>query len=685
MNTSAASTVSNNRSRTPELQERTLRPRKQVRPNYIEFFENTVRNRPSRRRGKVPVRFRRVRGVYAFLARMLTDLPVEIIYLEIFSYLDSRDLLMMSRTCWSIRRTLLSKSAEYIWRTARFNVEGNLPPLPKDLNEPQYARLLFDPECHKCNKSSRWNMYLWKFRLRCCRDCVKGFCVYEWRYLSEKLYPFTSLDIIPRETVRENDVDNVIVDFRRATNLRAQFMALGSEEDRHSWIVQKREDHQAIVQHARLCEAWHQDELARRATRLITLRTERLEAILTRLEVVGLRQDAQLILDGNSNLKRPGELADLPCIKQSKELTDRGWACIRSNLINMLTDHRTTRLAQQNYLCLREEYYDSLSHQDLRKIYPGLGDVLTDPVIEATLWDTGREDALTPTFVQMLLVEFFSRVLDEWRATKTEELLVILRTARPFATAGDLYLATTIFGCAACNALMVCPQVFYHHCCYKTRAADNQSHLRMQIMNKLYDTVDQEGPWSSRSLFFHSQSSQIIQRIINDASLDPTTATISELTVAQPVIECTSLQADVFSERLFVTWPAALTYNLTANDKYSFIVNGLGEETSRIRAREPLSQLKVGLDSPSNLVTYAALFNLFQQFGDAVWDALFMDLRLESAIAHMGLSNHQDPDSVKGEGYNLNHPWDDHEEILVLTSIHKQREITIQWMDYVVS
>ncbi|KAJ3717799.1 hypothetical protein C8R42DRAFT_536766, partial [Lentinula raphanica] len=93
----------------------------------------------------------------------------------ILCYLDPRDLLALSRTCKLMRGHLLSKSksVEYIWRTARFNVEGNLPPLPKDLNEPQYARLMFDPECHLCNKSPKCNILLWRFRLRCCPDCLK--------------------------------------------------------------------------------------------------------------------------------------------------------------------------------------------------------------------------------------------------------------------------------------------------------------------------------------------------------------------------------------------------------------------------------------------------------------------------------------------------------------------------------
>ncbi|KAJ3965825.1 hypothetical protein EV361DRAFT_872885, partial [Lentinula raphanica] len=535
MNVSIASTVASENPRTPESQGRVLRPRKQARPSYMEPGEGNV-VRLSRRRGKVPARFRNVRGVFAYLARMLTDVPIEVVNM-IFCYLDSRDLLVLSRTCKLLRSHLLTKSktVEDIWRTARLNVEGNPPPLPEDLNEIQYAHLMFDPDCHNFIPSR-----------------------------PSKSYPAREFKVGYSFSLAGNHNDITIIDFKVAQQLKAQYMSLESEEDRRSWLTQKRNEHQAIgtsgkrtFKHARLCEAWYKGQQEQRTVQIVDLRAERLNAILSRLEVIGLRKDAELILEGKSNFNRSSELADLPCIKQPKELTDGSWTRIKPKLIKILTDHRTQRLAQQTYYRLREEFYDFLSHQDLRGGYPGLGDVLTDPVVEAVIWETSSEEALTSKSLRALLAGFFDRILIKWRVTKREELLVILRKARPCATAGDLYLASTVFGCAACNALLVCPQVFYHRCCYKTRAAGNQSHARMRTLNKLYDTVDQEGPWSSSSLFLHLQSSQLARRIVSGAGLDPSTATIIDLTLAQPAIECTGLQADRFPERLFLTWPAA--------------------------------------------------------------------------------------------------------------------------------
>ena len=67
--------------------------------------------------------------------------------MQIFYYLAPGDLLRLARTSNDLRGILMSKSSEIIWRAARRNVE-DLPPLPLDLNEPQYAHLLFESYCH---------------------------------------------------------------------------------------------------------------------------------------------------------------------------------------------------------------------------------------------------------------------------------------------------------------------------------------------------------------------------------------------------------------------------------------------------------------------------------------------------------------------------------------------------------
>ncbi|KAJ3893127.1 hypothetical protein GG344DRAFT_18943, partial [Lentinula edodes] len=85
------------------------------------------------------------RGNRGKLEGML-KLPLDL-ELEIYSYLEPLDLLRLSRTSKDLRVFLMSRSNAIVWRTARMNVP-DLPPLPSDLSEPEYANLVFASYCH---------------------------------------------------------------------------------------------------------------------------------------------------------------------------------------------------------------------------------------------------------------------------------------------------------------------------------------------------------------------------------------------------------------------------------------------------------------------------------------------------------------------------------------------------------
>lgn len=117
-----------------------------------------------RKKRVVPKPFRKVRGRLGLLERLVKDVPLEVSLevcddnpcfslisshrTKIFCYLEPRDLLRLSRTSHELRNILMSKSSEDIWRAARQNLRGELQPPPPDLNEPQYAYIMFEPFCH---------------------------------------------------------------------------------------------------------------------------------------------------------------------------------------------------------------------------------------------------------------------------------------------------------------------------------------------------------------------------------------------------------------------------------------------------------------------------------------------------------------------------------------------------------
>ncbi|KAJ3872873.1 hypothetical protein F5051DRAFT_444771 [Lentinula edodes] len=292
-------------------------------------------------RKKVPTQFKNVRGIFALLQGLL-DAPVEIFLFEIFCYLDTGDLLQVSRTSKFFRSVLLDKSSEPIWRMARANVDGDLPPLPNDLNEIQYAHLIFDQYCHILSRFAinlgNVIMFCGGFALDAAEIAKKlfnSFHIYDWQALRIMLHPFRSFDILPKEKIKSasKDVYDVIFDYDVAVRLKAQFLALQSEEDRLAWLDRKREERQEIENHARQCEAWQKTKLDQRMLELYEIRSQRRQGILSRLGKIGWRQEAELILFGKSDPDTRDKLANH---RHNPSIT-QVWANIEPDLLELLS------------------------------------------------------------------------------------------------------------------------------------------------------------------------------------------------------------------------------------------------------------------------------------------------------------------------------------------------------------
>ncbi|KAF9473290.1 hypothetical protein BDN70DRAFT_817465 [Pholiota conissans] len=86
----------------------------------------------------------RTRGQRGLL-KDFVEMPMDILY-EILCELDPIDLLNLARTTKALRAVLMSRLSMFIWKSARSHIAG-LPECPDDLNEPQYAALMFDTRC----------------------------------------------------------------------------------------------------------------------------------------------------------------------------------------------------------------------------------------------------------------------------------------------------------------------------------------------------------------------------------------------------------------------------------------------------------------------------------------------------------------------------------------------------------
>ncbi|KAF8824114.1 hypothetical protein HHX47_DHR9000544 [Lentinula edodes] len=200
----------------------------------------------------------------------------------------------------------MSKSSEDIWRAARQNLKGDLQPPPPDLNEPQFA--IYDPT----------------------------------DYPEE----FQASNILLRERIDTGDRIISIHHGETGARLKAQFQALQSTEERDSWLNQKVEERKQLYNHALRCTRWSSFRILARMRELDEIRKQRKEDILVRLDKIGWREEAQIIMAKPRYPpgSRRNAFSQHKLVKQSKKLTDYGWNAIKNELVKILSDHKKERL-----------------------------------------------------------------------------------------------------------------------------------------------------------------------------------------------------------------------------------------------------------------------------------------------------------------------------------------------------
>ncbi|TFK95860.1 hypothetical protein BDV98DRAFT_537224 [Pterulicium gracile] len=130
--------------------------------------------------------------------RALLDMPLDIVG-EITSYLLPLDMLHLSRVSEHFRELFSPYKNKQAWVSARQNIPA-LPDCPADLNEGQYASLMFEHHCQECD-ASRGNIEDYALYIRLCKRChnervKKGTVVL--RNIGEKKAPSEIWLLFPR-------------------------------------------------------------------------------------------------------------------------------------------------------------------------------------------------------------------------------------------------------------------------------------------------------------------------------------------------------------------------------------------------------------------------------------------------------------------------------------------------------
>ncbi|KAK7449719.1 hypothetical protein VKT23_013194 [Stygiomarasmius scandens] len=553
------------------------------------------------RNGKVVAvdqKFKKVRGKLGLLQRIVTDMPLDVIF-EIFLYLEPLDILRLSRTSRDLRDLLTSRSSEYIWRTARLNVEG-LPPLPPDLNEMQYANLAFDNFCHACGHHPCDNI-LWDCRLRSCLKCVSTLLDDSNEILVE--YPTVHFSVlqslVPNFSYRDNRRNGrqqrlyssdayrrLLAAYQQLPKVEnSEGIVKLDEDQRIAWFESMEAERNDHLQHVALCEAWVREQRSDRVNELEEIRRQRRKQIETRLRDLGWGPELEI-------LQYSSDFAFHKTVKQTAKLTDRGWAKIAPALIEMMQGERAKRLRcdtlQARFINLKERYEQYILDQGLEESgYPPFGDIIASEMFQAVIWDTPLDEAIADDAFD----EGFTKMqefIERWIEQKTQVLLQMIRETSPDVAKDSLRSASTVLCCRNCGDYLWYPRIFNHPC--------QSQHSYWHCSDPHFDPYSHFGaPWNTniavhRGLVFPSKASQIMKTVLQVCGL-PIDATIRDLDSLNPLFECKTCTDDPYqptagSGRVFLRWPKVLIHGAQDWKAHTITIDIREEHKQKVLAEE---------------------------------------------------------------------------------------------------
>ncbi|THU94670.1 hypothetical protein K435DRAFT_779323 [Dendrothele bispora CBS 962.96] len=529
----------------------------------------------------VPVdeRFKKVRGRLGFLHKLVTEVPLDVIF-EIFAHLKPLDILRLSRTSRDLHNLLTSRSSEHVWRNARLNVEG-LPPLPTDLNEIQYAKLMFDTICQGC--ATHCHSVFWDCRVRCCKKCVDQILfseplLYYKVSQTHKADFYKVIRYVPRDLIHQKLRGSMLELFLPSAfrtildDYQQNVKVLNDEGERVddaqkliAWelsMKMKRNEHR---RYTRLCERWSNDQRNSRSDELQEIRNQRRDRIEDRLIELGWGPD----LEGLKHEGHHHSFWNHKLIRQSKPLTDRVWDRIAPTLFEQLQPTRDRRLQREQtnalkprYEALKKCYNICIFEQNLKQSgYPPFGDVIESNIGYDIIFNTPYDQTLSEDAFDEEL-KMLPSFIDDWKQRKRQELIEMVQKDIPEATVDTLSLAKTVFFCRLCNDLLWYPGVL-EHCCH---TGPYWQRPTLDIYRGFNPYVECEAdPWNKHPtrISFSPQYSMDLSSTMQACGLDPDTASREDVdSLDYVILECKSCSRPGRSttERVFMRWSGAFLH-----------------------------------------------------------------------------------------------------------------------------
>ncbi|TRM55867.1 hypothetical protein BD626DRAFT_576447 [Schizophyllum amplum] len=540
----------------------------------------------------------------------LSEFPLDVMY-EIFCYLHPAQLLAVSRTNKTLRGALLRKNARWIWK-ASFRNAKDIPEPPTDLNEPQYAQLLFDKSCMYCLSPNAPHIS-WKARLRFCKRCMKT------EFIRITDVHNDEDEILVRSFIRDR-VHSAVEAYDGNLYPRAQVEVFCAEYNRiHNdkaqisvWLKDQLWIYQRISKHGDRLQDWtHRNELKRRQAEKDEIRQIRREFIYERLREIGLGDELEF-------KKSRDDLNGDWLLKTPQRLTHRGWKIIEQDVITLVQASRTKRLAREKEATLQARrdllakvYDDFLALKPLGSVFPVVGDLLTVDRIRTAIENTPVDQSMTWGTFRRLIDKIPQSWFVQWRQNADAALVnVVSRDLRRPATIADLSLASTHFLLRASYHadakvyVKMYPDVLAD-ASVVTRAASDSLSFRTKYW-----------PWVPSRLTASRYVLKVASALVSLAGHDPDTTTRAEMELHDPWF--ISYPDSSESQRAAVMrWPYVMNEILQKNIKklsvlsarcrWDFRKVGLG-----VYSGDPQDELDAGLPEVDSITLFEVDTRLFE-------------------------------------------------------------------------
>ncbi|RDX56466.1 hypothetical protein OH76DRAFT_389306 [Lentinus brumalis] len=421
----------------------------------------------------------------------------------------------------------MTRSASTIWRRARENVPGGLPDCPKDMSEPAYTNLMFDPHCHFCVKA-RVMKIMWACRVRCCKSCFKDNfveIVEVWKACHLKYDEIRPGAMLPAEAV-----NNKLYFLKRdITKLIEQLDALNGDADAiKNFEAERMQAIEELDDSVDVFEAWSTAAKHRRQEERTQLIRRREEQILERLRQSGFDDMTEPELRKRISLH--------PLAQQPKELTDRIWNNIKEPIIAWaeggraeLRMHRHCQQYTNRLRVLRDYLKDFYTLHHYPEVVPSVADFSWYTPTFRQIMGKGHDEVLNHWATHR--DDFFKTVevvVEIWRRIMARRLYgMIPPEVRPplikphkhqhrgannpeaneVAGKDDigpadehilraLHASVTWFRCTVNGCLLDYPRVLAHECAKAGPPINLHPETEMDALQNAYNIMLNEFPWN---------------------------------------------------------------------------------------------------------------------------------------------------------------------------------------------